>query len=156
MIALQENLPNVQKLKKIVTNAELIICLRNWDADYVERENERIKKTGEIFTPTALVQKMLNSTPKEQFELEDKTFLDPSCGNGQFLSEVLIKKLENGISFEKALKTIYGVDIMLDNVDVCRNRLLCGQEQFRYIVEKNIVCADALTFNFDSLTDWSN
>ena len=154
-MGLQESLINVPKSKKLPSNEELVAWLRNWDADFVQRENERIKKTGEVFTPIPLVQKMLNHFDDSQFTDETKTFLDPACGNGQFLSEVLIKKLQNGIGFEKALKTIYGIDIMLDNVDICRNRLLCKQEQFRYIVEKNIVCADALNFNFDSLTDWS-
>ena len=86
--------------------------------------------------------------PIEQFTDVSKTFLDPSCGNGQFLSEVLIRKLENGIDFEAALKTIYGVDIMFDNVLTCQNRLLCGVEELRHIVEKNIVCADALSYDY--------
>ena len=112
------------------------------------RDAERTKKTGEIFTPTALVQEMLAQIPAVQFADATKTFLDPSCGNGQFLSEVLIRKLENGIEFSAALGGIYGVDIMQDNVESCRSRLLCDLEQYRYIVEKNIVCADALTYNF--------
>jgi type I restriction-modification system DNA methylase subunit len=98
---------------------------------------------------------MLSNIPDNNFEDKTKTFIDPACGNGQFLSEVLIKKLEFGIDFETALKTIYGIDIMLDNIKVCRNRLLCGQEEYRYIVDKNIVCDDALTFNYDTFTDWS-
>jgi len=135
-------------VQSLPSNLELIEWLRNWDNDYVARENERIKKTGEIFTPTKLVQKILNDMSAELFMDPNKTFLDNSCGNGQFLSEVLIKKLENNISFDKALSTIYSVDIMLDNIDICRNRLLCGQEQYRHIVERNIVCGDALTFNY--------
>jgi type I restriction-modification system DNA methylase subunit len=111
------------------------------------RDAVRTKKTGEIFTPTALVQEMLAQIPAVQFADATKTFIDPSCGNGQFLSEVLIRKLENGIDFATALGTIYGVDIMLDNVETCRDRLLCGLEQYRRIVEKNIVCADFLTYD---------
>jgi hypothetical protein len=61
---------------------------------------------------------------------------------------VLIRKLANGIDFATALGSIYGVDIMQDNVESCRERLLCGLEQYRHIVEKNIVCADALSYNF--------
>jgi hypothetical protein len=129
------------------SNAELIAHLRNWNVDCVVRDAARIKKTGEIFTPTALVQEMLDQIPAIQFADATKTFLDPSCGNGQFLSEVLIRKLENGIDFSTALGTIYGVDIMLDNVETCRDRLLCGLEQYRRIVEKNIVCADFLTYD---------
>lgn len=133
---------------QIPSNAELIAHLRNWSVDCVVRDAARIKKTGEIFTPTALVQEILDKFSEEEFADASKTFLDPSCGNGQFLSEVLIRKLENGIDFATALGCIYGVDIMQDNVETCKERLLCGLEQHRHIVEKNIVCADALTYDF--------
>lgn len=130
------------------SNKELIKRLRNWDADYVVRETERIKAHGEVFTPTALVKEVIGKLAIKQFEDPTKTFLDNSCGNGQFLSEVLIKKLEQGHDFKLALSTIYGVDIMTDNVLICQNRLLCGIEELRHIVEKNIVCADALTYDY--------
>jgi hypothetical protein len=61
---------------------------------------------------------------------------------------VLIRKLENGIDFEQALSTIYGVDLMQDNVELCRERLLCGRDDLKHIVEQNIVCADALTYHY--------
>lgn len=114
----------------------------------IERDKARTKTTGEVFTPTPLVQEILNQIPIEQFQDPSKTFLDPSCGDGQFLSEVLIKKMENGSTFEQALSTIYGVDIMPDNVALCKDRLLCGQEHLRHIVDKNIVCADALQYDY--------
>lgn len=114
----------------------------------IERDTLRIKSTSEVFTPTELVQKILDRLPKEVFTDSSKTYLDPSCGDGQFLGEVLIRKIENGIDFETALSTIYGVDIMQDNVDLCRERLLCGQEHLRPIVERNIVCADALRYHY--------
>jgi hypothetical protein len=114
----------------------------------VERDKLRVKATGEVFTPTDLVQKMLDSLSADVFADQNKTFLDPSCGDGQFLSEVLIRKLENGIDFETALSTIYGVDLMQDNVELCRERLLCGQEHLRHIVESNIVCHNGLTYDY--------
>jgi type I restriction-modification system DNA methylase subunit len=114
----------------------------------VERDQLRVKATGEVFTPTELVREMLERIPIEQFQDPAKTFLDNSCGDGQFLGEVLIRKMENGSTFEQALRTIYGVDLMPDNVDLCRERLLCGQEHLRHIVERNIVCADALTYDY--------
>ena len=114
----------------------------------VDRDQLRIKATGEVFTPTELVQEILDKLDPDLFKDPTKTFLDPTCGDGQFLGEVLIRKLENGIDFETALATIYGVDLMQDNVDLCRERLLCGMEQYRHIVEKNIVCADALEYNW--------
>ena len=62
----------------------------------IERDDKRIQATAEHFTPTELVQKMLDSLPKELFIDPTKTFIDPACGDGQFLGEVLIRKLENG------------------------------------------------------------
>jgi len=113
----------------------------------IERDNLRVKSTGEVFTPTELVRKMLNRVPVDIFQ-KDKSCLDPSCGDGQFLGEVLIRKVENGIDFEQALSTIYGVDLMQDNVNLCRERLLCGQEHLRPVVERNIVCADGLNYHY--------
>jgi hypothetical protein len=114
----------------------------------VERDKVRVKATGEVFTPTPLVQEMLEQIPITQFTDPTKTFLDPSCGDGQFLGEVLIRKMENGLTFEQALSTVYGVDLMPDNVDECRKRLLCGREDLRHIVERNIVCHDGLTYDY--------
>ena len=115
----------------------------------IDRDNLRVKSTAEVFTPTELVQKCLDDLPDQTvFSDHTKTFLDNSCGDGQFLSEVLIRKLENGIDFERALSTIYGVDLMQDNVKLCQDRLLCGREDLRHIVEQNIVCADALTYHY--------
>jgi hypothetical protein len=115
----------------------------------VERDKLRVKATGEVFTPTPLVQEILDNISLDQFADPTKTFLDNSCGDGQFLGEVLIRKMENGSTFEQALSTIYGVDIMIDNVDLCRERLLCGQDHLRHIVEKNIQCRNGLKFGYN-------
>ena len=114
----------------------------------VERDQARVKATGEVFTPIPLVQEMLDQLPSEVFTDPTKTFLDNSCGDGQFLGEVLIRKMENGSTFEQALATIYGVDLMQDNVDLCRERLLCGREDLKHIVEQNIYQANALKFSY--------
>ncbi len=118
----------------------------------IDRDKNRVKQTQECFTKDFLVAKTCNLVEEKDstaFSDPSKTFIDPTgCGDGQFLGEVLIRKVENGIDFEQALSTIYGVDIMPDNVALCRERLLCGREDLRHIVEKNIVCADALTYNY--------
>lgn len=117
----------------------------------VERDQLRVKATGEVFTPTELVREMLEQIPIEQFQDPIKTFLDNSCGDGQFLGEVLIRKMENGSTFEEALSTIYGVDLMQDNVDECRKRLLCGSQDPKHIatIEQNIYQADGLKFSYE-------
>ena len=121
-----------------------------FDREYmsgIEREKSRIKATGEVFTPTHLVEEILDKMDQELFKDPTKTFLDPSCGDGQFLSSALYRKLQNGIDFETALSTIYGVDLMSDNVEETHTRLLCGREDLRPIVERNVICHDFLTYD---------
>ena len=120
----------------------------------VDRDKLRIKQTAEVFTPFKLVQEMIEKLEEEDptlFSDETKTFLDNSCGDGQFLSEVIIKKMErSGCSLEQALSTTYGVDFMEDNIIECRKRLAGPEptEKILQIVEKNIVHHDALTYDY--------
>lgn len=135
--------------KKEIMLEDIVDHIRNRSyMSGVQRTQQRIKATGEVFTPTELVQEMLDQLPPELFTDPTKTFLDNSCGDGQFLGEVLIRKMENGSTFEQALSTIYGVDLMPDNVEECRKRLLCGRDDLEHIVRTNIVCHDALTYDY--------
>jgi type I restriction-modification system DNA methylase subunit len=92
----------------------------------VDREPERVKKTGEIYTPTALVIEMMQKmigTDNDIFA-PGRTIIDPACGDGQLLVPVKwYKVLRYNITEEDALRDIYGVDIMRDNVDLCKRRL---------------------------------
>jgi len=117
----------------------------------IERDTLRTKQTAEVFTPTKLVQEMLDDMNQELFENPEKTFLDNSCGDGQFLSEIVIRKMEqSGCDLEKALSTTYGVDIMPDNIELCRKRLMGPNptESIIKILNNNIVCADALEYDY--------
>jgi hypothetical protein len=114
----------------------------------IERDRNRVVITSEVFTPTECVIETLDELPQMLFEISTKTFLDNSCGDGQFLGEALIRKVENGIDFETALSTIYGVDLMEDNIALTHERLLCGREDLRHIVEQNIICADGLRYHY--------
>ena len=107
---------------------------------------EAIKQRGEIFTPTWLVDNMLDKIPSELFTDPTKTVLDNSCGNGQFLYNILIRRLKNNISHMDALLTIYGVELDSKNAQDCRERLLMGSTDpdLMDIVNNNIICADTL------------
>ena len=125
------------------------------DREYMEgvdRSEYRVRSTGEVFTPTELVIRYIDwceKTYPDSFTNPANNFCDNSCGDGQILGEVLIRKMERGIDFETALNSIYGVEYEQTNVDVCRERLLCGQEHLRHVVGKNIQCRDALKFGYN-------
>ena len=120
----------------------------------VERDKLRVKQTAEVFTPTPLVQEMLDNLEEQDptlFSDPTKTFLDNSCGDGQFLSEVVIRKMEKSYcTLEQALRTTYGVELMEDNVRECRKRLAGPNPtpEILEIVNKNIVCHNALTYDY--------
>lgn len=106
----------------------------------ISRDEYRIKATAEIFTPTDLVIDMLQKTDLDCF-LPGKTVLDPACGDGQFLCGVKwVKIIIHKMTEFDALHDIYGVDIMRDNVDLCKKRLgggtilmgdsLCPEKRF--------------------------
>ena len=89
----------------------------------IHRSSSRVKSTGEVFTPSELVISLLKSLPIDRFAPKF-TFLDPACGDGQFLMGVkLFKMYFHNMSEKKSLEDIYGVDIMRDNVDLCKKRL---------------------------------
>ena len=89
----------------------------------VDRMSDRVKDTGEVFTPTELVIEMVKQIDIDLFA-PGKTVLDPACGDGQFLIVALgIKMFHHKMEREDALKDIYGVDIMRDNVDMTIKRL---------------------------------
>ena len=87
------------------------------------KSKERIKNTGEVFTPEWLVDEMLDKLPQSLFQDPTKTYLDPACGDGNILVRVLRRKIENGSTPLQALQTTFGVDIMPDNIQQCRKRL---------------------------------
>ena len=91
-----------------------------------EKRLARKKQTAEDFTPEWLVNQMLDKLQKYGKESwkPNKTFLDPACGNGNMLVCVLQRKISLGHDPTKALTTIYGTDIMDDNIKECRLRLL--------------------------------
>ena len=137
-------------------------------SEILQKSKFRVKKYGEDFTPTWLVKKMCDMLGEESPEAFDdigKTFLEPACGNGQFLVEILTRKLEHCETVEQgltALKSIYGIDIMQDNVEESKKRMfdifiayfpkaptstgLIAAD----ILQRNIVCGDSL-HNLDGI-----
>jgi len=80
----------------------------------------RVKKFGEVFTPPKLVNEILDKFPKTVWKAKNKTWIDPTCGDGAFLIEIKRRLLAKGHSLEHILENmLYGVDIQQDNVQKC-------------------------------------
>lgn len=134
---------------------------------------QRVADHGEVYTAKREVNAMLDLV-KEETERIDSRFLEPACGNGNFLVEILSRKMEavrrqfarNRFEYDQAsavaVSSMYGVELLPDNVEACRQRLLIQyQETYRehqhvepsseltrcilFLLQKNILCGDALT-----------
>lgn len=135
---------------------------------------QRVADHGEVYTGSREVNAMLDLVAQEVGRI-DSRFLEPACGNGNFLSVILERKLavveqryaRVQLEFERyavlAVSSVYGIDILGDNVRQCRQRLFeifdggfyarlfksrCKtkcRDAVRFILDRNIICGDALT-----------
>lgn len=90
------------------------------------KSKQRVKDFAEVFTPKHIVKDMCDLVPKEMWVNIETTFLEPACGTGNFLVEILERKFKLCESWEdglRALKSVYGVDIQQDNVEETKLRL---------------------------------
>lgn len=137
------------------------------------KSKQRVTDHGEVFTSEREVNAMLDLV-KQETERIDSRFLEPACGTGNFLVEILRRKLDvvetrykkNQLDYERysviAVSSIYGVELLTDNAEACRERLsdifverytkLYKKEikeecirSIKYILGRNIVVGDALT-----------
>jgi hypothetical protein len=139
----------------------------------IVKTKQRVIDHGEVFTPPGLVKDMLDLVAHE-CERIDARFLEPACGDGNFLAEVLRRKLatveranpNNRDKWERdavlAVCSLYGIDLLADNIGACRGRLLAivneahvarfksllpdkATRALTFILSKNIVQGNALT-----------
>ena len=137
------------------------------------KSKKRVRDHGEVFTAEREVKAMCDLV-KDETERIDSRFLEPACGTGNFLEEILARKLavvkklykSNPYDYERyavlAVTSIYGVEILADNAQECRERLFAlwnkeytavckkstndeTREAVKYILSKNILCGNALT-----------
>jgi type I restriction-modification system DNA methylase subunit len=132
------------------------------------KSKQRMADHGEVFTPGWMVEAMLDLV-KDETERIDARFLEPACGSGNFLVQILRRKLAavelryGKSEFEKrqyallALMCIYGIELLADNIAECRANMLEilaeylnldeADELYRaasYVLSQNLVHGDAL------------
>ena len=150
------------------------------------KSKERVSKHGEVFTAEREVNAMLDLVRQETERIESR-FLEPACGDGNFLIEILHRKLAvceervrrkqfTQLQYEKhavwAVSSIYGIELLPDNAEACRQRLyryFCEQYErlfgkqskpaclraVSYLLERNIIMGDALTYRrVDNPDEW--
>lgn len=81
------------------------------------------KKTGSIFTPLYIVEKMMAKIPDEEWSNPSKTFCDPTCGVGNIIIPMLDNRVKHGIDPTVALKTMYGNELLKDSYDILMENL---------------------------------
>ena len=152
------------------------------------RSKQRVRDHGEVFTPDFIVNDMLDLVKNETRNLYSR-FLEPACGDGNFLIEVLRRKLEevarvykkSQFDFEKyslmAVSSIYGVELLEDNVKVAQERLYnffldeykkiyknrtheVFLKNIKYLFSRNILQGDALSLKNNNgepivFSEWS-
>lgn len=90
------------------------------------KSKQRIKDFGEVFTAQREVNAMCDLIPEEMYKPE-KTFLEPACGEGVFILEILRRKFANckkRKDYATALKSIWGMDIQADNVQITIDNII--------------------------------
>jgi hypothetical protein len=137
------------------------------------KSKKRVADHGEVFTSEREINAMLDLVESETQNIES-TFLEPACGSGNFLIEILDRKLnivksrykKNQLQYECyafiAVSSVYGIEILEDNVKECRQNLYqifekqysnlfkkkCKDkllESIHFVLERNIIFGDALT-----------
>jgi len=139
---------------------------------------KRVRNYGEVFTPDFIVEDMLDLVVNETHRIESR-FLEPACGDGNFLIKILKRKIEvvkknykkSQFDYEKysllAISSLYGVELLEDNTQKARERLydyfykkysklfkkaISSEflKNIEYLLSKNIIQGDALTLKYPS------
>ena len=120
----------------------------------VDRESERVKATGEVYTPTDLVIEILQNMDIENFA-PGKSAFDPACGDGQLLVPVKwLKVFHYEMSEDDAVQDLYGVDIMRDNVDLCKRRLGGGNIVMGNTLDPDLRLDGQTEEEYFTMRDW--
>ena len=102
---------------------------------------------------------MCDKVPKSDWADPEKTFCEPCFGNGQFILAIIYKRLIAGVDLMTTLKTLFGVELMEDNVQETKDRILdmLDKMEIEYhrpsvmkILNKNLVCSDFFKWDFEN------
>jgi hypothetical protein len=117
----------------------------------ITEDRNRVKALGEVFTPTSLVEFVLDCAEQHDptaFANNSTTFIDSMCGDGQFLVGIRDRLVKNSVTVPTAVSNIYGIDLTQDNIDVAKRRVMGTKTSLQAVVDANITCADSFSSVF--------
>jgi len=159
--------------KRKIDSARNILVGKKLDSKVQTKSKSRVRDHGEVFTPDFIIDDMLDLVKNEAERIESR-FLEPACGDGNFLIKILERKLrvvkrvykKSQFDYERnsliAVSSIYGVELLDDNVELARERLYnffldeykknykkkINNEflkSVRYVLSRNILQGNAIT-----------
>ena len=139
-------------------NIEQFLDLSDYATDKRKARRKGVNGTGEFYTPYSIVKKMCDKVPEEDWSNPNKTFLEPTFGNGQLIIYIIWNRLQHGIDWKTALETCYGCELMQDNVYETHGRIIklfdelgidYDEDVAMDIMLRNLVCHDFFTWNFE-------
>lgn len=133
----------------------------NYRSDKDKERDSRRVDTNEVFTPFELIENMCQKISDADWTNKEKTFLEPSFGTGNIILYIIWNRICHGVSWQDALSTIYGTELMLDNVQEAKARifeLLCRLEvitrddknKVLKILDSHLVCTDFFDWDFEN------
>ena len=140
-------------------NIEQFLDLSGYATDERLSRRKGTNSTQEFFTPYSIIKKMCDKISEEDWSDPEKTFCEPCFGNGQFILAIIYKRLMAGVDLMTTLKTLFGVELMEDNVQETKDRILdmLDKMEIEYhrssvmrILNKNLVCSDFFKWDFEN------
>ena len=140
-------------------NIEQFLDLSGYATDKRLSRRKGSNSTQEFFTPYSIIKKMCDKISEEDWSDPEKTFCEPCFGNGQFILAIIYKRLMSGVDLMTTLKTLFGVELMEDNVQETKDRILdmLDKMEIEYhrpsvmkILNKNLVCSDFFKWDFEN------
>ena len=142
-------------------NIEHFLSLEGYEQSRLDRRknNKEGKSTNEFFTPYSIVKRMCDKVSEEDWADPDKAFLEPCFGNGQFVVYIIWNRIQHGVHWWWALRNLYGVELMQDNVEETKQRVIklldalevdYDEDLAMDVMDYNLVCSDFFDWDFDA------
>ena len=140
-------------------NIEQFLDLSNYTTE--DRKSRRKGSGGsqEFFTPYSIVKRMCDKVDEADWSDPNKTFCEPCFGNGQFVCYILWNRLQHGVHWWWALRNLYGVELMQDNVEETKQRVIklldalevdYDEDLAMDVMDYNLVCSDFFDWDFEN------